>query len=165
MYTYTHTQTHTHTHTHTHTPVYIHAYICIYEYSYISIGALYLIATKGEPKLKQESKYSQTFMDFYHNCLATKPDDRLSAAQLCAHNFLKVRVRGLFTSLALSPSNCSCSRFSAAQLCASKFPEGMCKTALLFARSRALPPPRALAFTHIPQPAANVFADVFRVRV
>jgi len=67
-------------------------------FSYIFIGALYLIATKGEPKLKQETKYSQTFMDFYHNCLATKPDDRFSAAQLCAHNFLKVCVRGLFTS-------------------------------------------------------------------
>mmetsp|Transcript_68713 Transcript_68713/g.100604 ORF Transcript_68713/g.100604 Transcript_68713/m.100604 type:complete len:527 (+) Transcript_68713:24-1604(+) len=53
------------------------------------LRALYLIATKGEPKLKQETKYSQTFMDFYHNCLATKPDDRFSAAQLCAHNFLK----------------------------------------------------------------------------
>ena len=36
------------------------------------LRALYLIATKGMPKLKQESKYSRLFMDFYHKCLATK---------------------------------------------------------------------------------------------
>ncbi|EKX33861.1 hypothetical protein GUITHDRAFT_81068 [Guillardia theta CCMP2712] len=52
------------------------------------LRALYLIATKGEPKLKQESKYRGTFMDFYHKCLNPLPAKRATAAELQNHPFL-----------------------------------------------------------------------------
>lgn len=52
------------------------------------LRALYLIATKGTPRLKQPSKYSSAFMDFYNNCLAVDPKRRSSAADLLAHPFL-----------------------------------------------------------------------------
>ena len=118
MHTYIHTYTHTHTHTHTHTQVgtpYWMAPELVRGQSYDakvdiwSLGimliemaegeppylreqplrALYLIATKGEPRLKQESKYSATFMDFYKKSLATKPGDRASAEELLLHKFLQ----------------------------------------------------------------------------
>lgn len=54
------------------------------------LRALYLIATKGVPKLKQESKYSEVFMDFYRQCLATDPAKRASAASLLSHRFMSM---------------------------------------------------------------------------
>eukprot|EP00291_Cryptomonas_curvata_P030973 CAMPEP_0172211932 /NCGR_PEP_ID=MMETSP1050-20130122/36690_1 /TAXON_ID=233186 /ORGANISM="Cryptomonas curvata, Strain CCAP979/52" /LENGTH=515 /DNA_ID=CAMNT_0012892465 /DNA_START=75 /DNA_END=1619 /DNA_ORIENTATION=+ len=46
------------------------------------LRALYLIATKGTPRLKQPSKYSTAFMDFYNCCLQVDPKRRSSAADL-----------------------------------------------------------------------------------
>ncbi|KAJ1473706.1 kinase-like domain-containing protein, partial [Baffinella frigidus] len=43
------------------------------------LRALYLIATKGTPKLKQMSKYSGTFMDFYARTLLTPNPKTLSS--------------------------------------------------------------------------------------
>jgi len=53
------------------------------------LRALYLIATKGMPRLKQPSKYSSVFMDFYGKCLAVDPQNRGSAAELLKHPFLQ----------------------------------------------------------------------------
>mmetsp|Transcript_20083 Transcript_20083/g.40918 ORF Transcript_20083/g.40918 Transcript_20083/m.40918 type:complete len:538 (+) Transcript_20083:235-1848(+) len=52
------------------------------------LRALYLIATKGMPRLKHESKYSETFMDYYRKCLATDPSKRASARDLLSHPFM-----------------------------------------------------------------------------
>jgi serine/threonine protein kinase len=80
------------------------------------LRALYLIATKGTPRLKQSSKcaplrsaalpwppgapapkltrrcprrYSNVFLDFYARCLAVEPAKRGSAAELLQHPLLK----------------------------------------------------------------------------
>mmetsp|Transcript_30218 Transcript_30218/g.74285 ORF Transcript_30218/g.74285 Transcript_30218/m.74285 type:complete len:493 (-) Transcript_30218:147-1625(-) len=52
------------------------------------LRALYLIATKGMPKLKQQSKYSNTFLDFFGRCLANDPKNRSSAQDLLQHQFI-----------------------------------------------------------------------------
>ncbi|EKX54340.1 hypothetical protein GUITHDRAFT_83971 [Guillardia theta CCMP2712] len=49
------------------------------------LRALYLIATRGTPKLKQPSKYSAMFMDFYDRCLHVDPKKRATAAELMQH--------------------------------------------------------------------------------
>uniref|UniRef100_A0A7S0M8Q2 Non-specific serine/threonine protein kinase n=1 Tax=Cryptomonas curvata TaxID=233186 RepID=A0A7S0M8Q2_9CRYP len=52
------------------------------------LRALYLIATKGVPKLKEEAKYSPALLSFYSSCLTTDPKRRSSAAELLEHPFL-----------------------------------------------------------------------------
>uniref|UniRef100_A0A7S0ECW0 Non-specific serine/threonine protein kinase n=1 Tax=Hanusia phi TaxID=3032 RepID=A0A7S0ECW0_9CRYP len=49
------------------------------------LRALYLIATRGTPKLKQPSKYSAMFMDFYDRCLHVDPKKRATASELMQH--------------------------------------------------------------------------------
>mmetsp|Transcript_58038 Transcript_58038/g.142356 ORF Transcript_58038/g.142356 Transcript_58038/m.142356 type:complete len:369 (+) Transcript_58038:1-1107(+) len=53
------------------------------------LRALYLIATKGMPKLNDEGKHSGQLLDFYRKCLATDPKARSTAAELIAHPFLR----------------------------------------------------------------------------
>mmetsp|Transcript_43142 Transcript_43142/g.84357 ORF Transcript_43142/g.84357 Transcript_43142/m.84357 type:complete len:270 (+) Transcript_43142:1-810(+) len=53
------------------------------------LRALYLIATKGMPRLKQQSKYSSLFIEFYNKCLAVDPAKRGSASELLQHPFLQ----------------------------------------------------------------------------
>eukprot|EP00292_Cryptomonas_paramecium_P004780 CAMPEP_0113690114 /NCGR_PEP_ID=MMETSP0038_2-20120614/17584_1 /TAXON_ID=2898 /ORGANISM="Cryptomonas paramecium" /LENGTH=500 /DNA_ID=CAMNT_0000611349 /DNA_START=112 /DNA_END=1610 /DNA_ORIENTATION=+ /assembly_acc=CAM_ASM_000170 len=54
------------------------------------LRALYLIATKGTPRLKQPSKYSAHLQDFYNCCLQVDPRRRSSAQELLAHPFLAI---------------------------------------------------------------------------
>mmetsp|Transcript_28849 Transcript_28849/g.67472 ORF Transcript_28849/g.67472 Transcript_28849/m.67472 type:complete len:123 (-) Transcript_28849:96-464(-) len=53
------------------------------------LRALYLIATKGMPRLKQPSKYSSLFTEFFGKCLAVEPSKRGSASELLQHPFLQ----------------------------------------------------------------------------
>lgn len=50
------------------------------------LRALYLIATNGTPKIKEEHELSQTFKDFLNFALRVDPDKRASA-----HDLLRVR--------------------------------------------------------------------------
>ncbi|KAJ1470415.1 serine/threonine-protein kinase ste20 [Baffinella frigidus] len=52
------------------------------------LRALYLIATKGTPKLKKEAEFTAPFLDFYKRSLAVDPKARASAADLLAHPYL-----------------------------------------------------------------------------
>jgi hypothetical protein len=54
------------------------------------LRALYLIATKGTPRLKKEAEFSAPFMDFYKRSLAVEPKARASAADLLAHPYLEM---------------------------------------------------------------------------
>ena len=49
------------------------------------LRALYLIATNGTPKIKEEQELSQTFKDFLNFALRVDPDKRASA-----HDLLRV---------------------------------------------------------------------------
>ena len=49
------------------------------------LRALYLIATNGTPKIKEEHELSQTFKDFLNFALRVDPDKRASA-----HDLLRV---------------------------------------------------------------------------
>ena len=51
------------------------------------LRALYLIATNGTPKIKEEHELSQTFKDFLNFALRVDPDKRASA-----HDLLRVRI-------------------------------------------------------------------------
>ena len=50
------------------------------------LRALYLIATNGTPKIKEEHELSQVFKDFLNFALKVDPEKRASA-----HDLLKVR--------------------------------------------------------------------------
>ncbi|EKX52125.1 hypothetical protein GUITHDRAFT_133857 [Guillardia theta CCMP2712] len=52
------------------------------------LRALYLIATKGPPKLKSKS-WGRHIKDFYEKTLAAEPSERASSADLLEHPFLK----------------------------------------------------------------------------
>jgi len=52
------------------------------------LRALYLIATKGQPKLKQPSKYSSAFSSFFNRCLQVDPKNRANAQELLQHPYL-----------------------------------------------------------------------------
>jgi len=54
------------------------------------LRALFLIATKGTPGLKEPHLWSDSFKDFLNICTHTDPDFRQSADQLLKHPFLKM---------------------------------------------------------------------------
>lgn len=56
------------------------------------LRALYLIATNGTPKIKEEHELSQVFKDFLNFALKVDPEKRASA-----HDLLKVRTRNEFS--------------------------------------------------------------------
>ncbi|PHH55272.1 Serine/threonine-protein kinase MST20 [Ceratocystis fimbriata CBS 114723] len=53
------------------------------------LRALWLIATTGTPKIKDEEKLSPAFRDFLQYALQVDPERRASAQQLLAHPFMK----------------------------------------------------------------------------
>ncbi|CAL1535813.1 unnamed protein product [Lymnaea stagnalis] len=53
------------------------------------LKAIYRIATKGKPEIKDEQKLSKELKDFIDKCLEVEVDARASAAQLLDHPFLK----------------------------------------------------------------------------
>ncbi|KAL6714430.1 signal transducing kinase of the PAK [Lecanora helva] len=53
------------------------------------LRALYLIATNGTPKIKEEHELSQTFKDFLNFALRVDPDKRASAHDLLRHDYIK----------------------------------------------------------------------------
>jgi len=53
-----------------------------------SAKALFLIITKGLPRIKNESTYSKELLNFLDLCLAKDPQDRPDAIQLLQHPFL-----------------------------------------------------------------------------
>ena len=53
------------------------------------LKAIYQIATKGKPDIKNEEKRSEELRDFIHCCLDVDPEKRGSASELLQHRFLK----------------------------------------------------------------------------
>jgi serine/threonine protein kinase len=53
------------------------------------LRALFFITTKGIPGLKNPEKYSNELITFLNNCLAVDPTQRLDAATLLEHDFIK----------------------------------------------------------------------------
>lgn len=53
------------------------------------LRALFLITTKGIPPLKDESKWSKEFLDFYEKCLEKEVEKRPDSNELLNHPFLK----------------------------------------------------------------------------
>jgi serine/threonine protein kinase len=53
------------------------------------LRALFLIATRGSPTLKDQDKWSAEFKDFLAKCLAMDPEDRLTASEALRHPFLQ----------------------------------------------------------------------------
>ncbi|XP_076469241.1 serine/threonine-protein kinase PAK 2-like [Babylonia areolata] len=53
------------------------------------LKAIYQIATKGKPDIKNEEKLSDELRDFINCCLDVDPDRRGSAADLLQHRFMK----------------------------------------------------------------------------
>lgn len=53
------------------------------------LKAIYQIATKGKPEIKNEEKLSEELRSFLHACLDVDPDKRSSASELLKHPFLK----------------------------------------------------------------------------
>lgn len=53
------------------------------------LKALYLIATNGKPKIKNEEKLSPELLDFLDKCLAVEVDKRATAEELLHHTFLE----------------------------------------------------------------------------
>lgn len=53
------------------------------------LKAIYKIATKGKPDVKNEEKLSPELRDFIHCCLDVDPEKRSSAKDLLKHSFLK----------------------------------------------------------------------------
>lgn len=53
------------------------------------LKAIYKIATKGKPDIKNEEKLSSELRDFLHRCLDVDPEKRSSATELLKHDFLK----------------------------------------------------------------------------
>lgn len=52
------------------------------------LKAIYQIATKGKPDIKNEEKLSEELRDFIHCCLDVDPEKRGSATDLLKHPFL-----------------------------------------------------------------------------
>ncbi|CAG5131185.1 unnamed protein product, partial [Candidula unifasciata] len=53
------------------------------------LKAIYRIATKGKPEIKDEHKLSPELKDFLHRCLEVEVEGRANAAQLLEHPFLE----------------------------------------------------------------------------
>ncbi|KAL8947473.1 MAG: hypothetical protein Q9222_006254 [Ikaeria aurantiellina] len=53
------------------------------------IRALYLIATNGTPKIKEEHELTATFRDFLNFALKVDPEKRASAHDLLRHPFMQ----------------------------------------------------------------------------
>nr|QFR55261.1 PAK2 [Onchidium reevesii] len=53
------------------------------------LKAIYRIATKGKPDIKDEAKLSTELRDFIHKCLEVEVEARANAAQLLEHPLLK----------------------------------------------------------------------------
>eukprot|EP01090_Pellita_catalonica_P023170 TRINITY_DN9351_c0_g1_i2.p1 TRINITY_DN9351_c0_g1~~TRINITY_DN9351_c0_g1_i2.p1 ORF type:complete len:443 (+),score=75.52 TRINITY_DN9351_c0_g1_i2:145-1473(+) len=56
---------------------------------YPPLRALFLIATKGSPQLKDPDSWSEIFKDFMSKALDVEPDNRAGAAELLQHPFLE----------------------------------------------------------------------------
>lgn len=54
------------------------------------LRALYLIATNGTPKIKDEQNLSPVFRDFLHLALRVDPEKRASAHDLLKHQFMSI---------------------------------------------------------------------------
>jgi serine/threonine protein kinase len=54
------------------------------------LKAIYRIATKGKPDIKDEHKLSADLKDFLHKCLEVDVDSRANASQLLRHPFLEL---------------------------------------------------------------------------
>lgn len=52
------------------------------------LKAIYQIATKGKPDIKNEDRLSEELRSFIHACLDVDPDKRSSASELLQHRFL-----------------------------------------------------------------------------
>lgn len=52
------------------------------------LKAIYQIATKGKPDIKNEDRLSDELRSFIHACLDVDPDKRSSASELLQHRFL-----------------------------------------------------------------------------
>jgi len=57
-------------------------------YGLHSMQAMFLVATKGAPVLKNPDRWSETFQDFLSLCFQMDPRMRASAAQLLQHPFI-----------------------------------------------------------------------------
>mmetsp|Transcript_9814 Transcript_9814/g.16802 ORF Transcript_9814/g.16802 Transcript_9814/m.16802 type:complete len:95 (+) Transcript_9814:3-287(+) len=53
------------------------------------LRALFLITTKGIPRLKEPEKWSEELIDFLAKCLTVNYDERPSAHELLKHKFLE----------------------------------------------------------------------------
>jgi p21-activated kinase 1 len=53
------------------------------------LRALWLIATNGTPKIKNETELSPVFRDFLYFALKVDPEKRASAADLLRHDFIQ----------------------------------------------------------------------------
>jgi len=58
------------------------------------LRALFLITTKGIPPLKEPTKWSNDFNDFFSKCTAKDPDRRPDAATLLKHPFMNRACEG-----------------------------------------------------------------------
>jgi serine/threonine protein kinase len=57
---------------------------------YHPLRALFLIATRGSPTLKESTKWSETFKDFLARCLDMEPERRFSASEALQHPFIQL---------------------------------------------------------------------------
>ncbi len=57
---------------------------------YHPLRALFLIATRGSPTLKEGDKWSEQFKDFLKCCLDMEPSTRLDATRAMEHPFLQI---------------------------------------------------------------------------
>lgn len=72
------------------------------------LRALYLIATNGTPKIKDEQNLSPVFRDFLHLALRVDPEKRASAHDLLKVSLFSVSIRRTVTDSFSSTHLCPC---------------------------------------------------------